>query len=90
MDQISVFIESMCSIRDHDLRLIKRKQVESYKDLPQMVLGPSGSDSFLFGALLFDPYQIATSFPFGSLWNIELPPDLKLAAVAKVSSMNWK
>src|SRR6202521_5696689 len=44
MDQISVFIESMCSIRDDDLRLIERKQVESYKNVPQMVLGPSGSD----------------------------------------------
>src|SRR5260370_14258266 len=44
MDQISVLIESMCSIRDHDLRLIERKQVESYKNLPQMVLGPCGSD----------------------------------------------
>src|SRR3984893_11660134 len=44
MDQISVLIESMCSIRDNDLRLIEGKQVESYKDLPQMVLGPSGSD----------------------------------------------
>jgi len=29
MDQISVLIESMCSIRDDDLRLIERKQVES-------------------------------------------------------------
>jgi len=27
MDQISVFIESMRSIRDHDLRLIEGKQV---------------------------------------------------------------
>jgi len=44
MDQISVLIESMGSIRDHDLRPIERKQVESYKDLAQMVLGPSGSD----------------------------------------------
>src|SRR6266446_4686547 len=44
MDQISVLIESMCSIRDDDLRLIEGKQVESYKNLPQMVLGPSGSD----------------------------------------------
>src|SRR5207248_10867492 len=41
---ISVLIESVCSIRDNDLRLIQGKQVESYKDLPQMVLGPSGSD----------------------------------------------
>jgi hypothetical protein len=39
MDQISVLIESMCSIRDDDLRLIERKQVESYKDLPQMTDG---------------------------------------------------
>src|SRR6202008_871738 len=44
MDQISVLIESMCSIRDDDLRLIERKEVESYKNLPQMVFGPSGSD----------------------------------------------
>src|SRR5260370_42540772 len=44
MDQIAVLIESVCSIRDNDLRLIQSKQVESYKDLPQMVLGPSGSD----------------------------------------------
>src|ERR1700730_5572872 len=44
MDQISVLIESMCSIRDDDLRLIEGKQVESYEDLPQMVLGPSASD----------------------------------------------
>ena len=41
--------------------------------------GPIGADkvgalsrtsmvgSFLFGALLFDPYQISISFPFGSL-----------------------
>jgi hypothetical protein len=44
MDQISVLIESVCSIRDCDFRLIHGKQVESYKDLPQMVLGSSGSD----------------------------------------------
>jgi hypothetical protein len=44
MDQIAVLIESVCSIRDNDLRLVQGKQVESYKDLPQMVLGPSGSD----------------------------------------------
>src|SRR6267378_5680068 len=44
MDQIAVLIESVRSIRDNDLRLIQGKQVESYKDLPQMVLGPSGSD----------------------------------------------
>src|SRR5260370_12605134 len=44
MEQIAVFIESMGSIRDDDLRQIQGKQVESYKDLPQMVLGPSGSD----------------------------------------------
>src|SRR6476646_6545557 len=39
MDQMSVLIESMCSIRDDDLRLSERKQVESYKDLPQMTDG---------------------------------------------------
>ena len=44
MDQISVLVESMCSIRDDDLRLVEGKQVESYKDLPEMVLGTSGSD----------------------------------------------
>ena len=44
MDQISVLIESMCSIRDDDLRLIEGKQIESYKDLPQMLLGSRGSD----------------------------------------------
>src|SRR5258706_16441594 len=44
MDQIAVLIESVRSIRDNDLRLIEGKQVESYKNLPQMVLGPSGSD----------------------------------------------
>src|SRR4029077_5762843 len=44
MDQIAVLIESLCSIRDYDLRLIHGKQVESYKDLPQMALGPSRSD----------------------------------------------
>src|ERR1700724_357826 len=44
MDQISVLIESMCSIRDHDFRRIEQKQVESYKNLPKMLLGPSGSD----------------------------------------------
>src|ERR1700751_6256683 len=44
MDQIALLIESVCSICDNDLRLIQGKQVESYKDLPQMVLGPSGSD----------------------------------------------
>ena len=37
MDQIAVLIESVCSIRDNDLRLIQGKQVESYKDLPQRV-----------------------------------------------------
>jgi len=41
MAQISVRIESVCSIRDNDLRLIQGKQVESNKDLPQVVLGPS-------------------------------------------------
>ena len=44
MDQIAVLIESVCGIRDNDLRLIQSKQVEGYKDLPQMVLGSSGSD----------------------------------------------
>src|SRR5580704_15343197 len=44
MDQIAVLTESVCSIRDNDLRLTQGKQVESYKDLSQMVLGPSGSD----------------------------------------------
>jgi hypothetical protein len=44
MSQISVLIESMCGIRDNDLRLIEGKQVESYKNLTQMVLGPSGSE----------------------------------------------
>src|SRR5258707_15536767 len=44
MDQISVLIEWVRSIRDNDLWLIQGKQVESYKDLAQMVLGPSGSD----------------------------------------------
>ena len=44
MDQIAILIESLCSIGDNDLRLIQGKQVESYKDLPQMVLSPSGSD----------------------------------------------
>src|SRR6267154_813624 len=44
MDQIAALIESVCSIRDNDLRLTQGKQVERYKDLPQMVLGPSGSD----------------------------------------------
>src|ERR1700686_1672652 len=44
MDQIAVLIESVCSIRDNDLRLIQSKQVEGYKNLPQMVLGSSGSD----------------------------------------------
>src|SRR5258705_6025492 len=44
MDQITVLIESMCSIRDHDFRLIEEKQVESYKNLPKMLLGPCGSD----------------------------------------------
>ena len=44
MAQIAVLIESVCSIRDNDLGLIQGKQVESYKDLPQMVLGPSGSN----------------------------------------------
>ena len=44
MDQIAVLIESVYSIRDNNLRLIQSKQVEGYKNLPQMVLGPSGSD----------------------------------------------
>ena len=44
MDQISVLIESVCSISDNNLRLIQSKQVEGYKNLPQMVLGSSGSD----------------------------------------------
>src|SRR5258708_31746500 len=44
MDQIAVLSESVCSIRDNDLRLMQSKQVEGYKNLPQMVLGPSGSD----------------------------------------------
>jgi len=38
MDQVSALIESMCSIRDHDFRRIEQKQVESYKNLPQMML----------------------------------------------------
>src|SRR5580704_12878253 len=44
MDQIAVLIESVCSIRDNDLRLIQSKQGEGCKNLPQMVSGPSGSD----------------------------------------------
>ena len=44
MDEISVLIESICGIRDHDFRLIEEKQVEGYKNLPQMLLGPCGSD----------------------------------------------
>ena len=43
MDQIAVLIETVRSSRDNDLRLIQGKQVESYKDLPQMALGASGS-----------------------------------------------
>jgi hypothetical protein len=67
MDQISVLIGSMCSIRDNDLRLIERKQVESYKHLPQMVLGPSGSDC---GE---DAPMIAADFPDQALspWGRE-------------------
>src|SRR5580704_17041140 len=44
MDQIPLLVESMCSIRDHDFRCIEEKQVESYKNLPQMLLGPRGTD----------------------------------------------
>jgi hypothetical protein len=44
MNQISALIETMCGIRDNDLRLIQGKQVYRYKNLPQMMLGSSGSD----------------------------------------------
>ena len=36
MDQIAVLIESVCSIRDNDLRLIQGKQVEAPRDAPMI------------------------------------------------------